>query len=588
MSDNHSVVIIPAYEPSMGFVDYAKTLVNSDIAGLIVVNDGSNEKYQEVFNCLKKLDKCTVIEYEQNHGKGYALKTAFKYVKEHYDERFTFVTADCDGQHLVEDVLKTAEVCEDFGDSFVLGVRDFSKPNVPKRSRAGNVTTRRVFRLLYGVRISDTQTGLRALPYCLLDKLLSIKGDRFEYEMNQLVVLHKNGIPIREVPITTVYEEKPDDVETVSHYHTVRDSLRVAKVLLTNLSFFMFSSIFSAIIELGVGYLGLRYLPSDGFFHISQAVCAQFIARLCSSIFNFTVNYKFVFNGRTKRSIFKYYILWIVLYASSLGFAHGFAKLTESELMVVLLTGLSTMVMSIFSYQIQTRWVFAGDRRKNGKFWGWYSRIGRFFVKTFSTHYTSLVAEDKLGVVYVCRHLNMHGPVTTISKIGFDVHPMVFSVFTKYRTSFKHFRNYTFMTAKKMNKFSATICAFFVTLVNVPLLKSFECIPVHRKDTQALTTLKKAIKHLINHENVILYPDIEYTADSKTETDIYTGFLLLEKIYYKKTGKHLRFVPIVVDDENRTIIEKSPIRFKNGDFKSQMNTVKQEIMEAIGCTQIAK
>ncbi len=583
MRKDECVVIIPAYEPSANFIDYAKELTSADIAQLVVINDGSGEKYDHIFNAIRELNNCTVISYEKNGGKGFALKTAFKYCKENYDERFTFVTADCDGQHIVSDVLNVASAASEFGDSFILGVRDFSQDNVPKRSRSGNVFTRRMFRVLYGAKISDTQTGLRAFPYSMLDTLLAVGGGRFEYEMNQLVVLHKMDVPIREVPITTVYEAKPDDVETVSHYQTFKDSMRVAKVLFTNLSVFFVASIASAIIELTLQYLGLRLLPEDGIWIFSTAVCAQFVARLCSSIVNFSVNYKFVFNGHSKRSIFRYYVLWAALFATSIGFSSLFSQLVSSPELVVLLTGLSTICMSLVSYQVQTRWVFSKGRHKDGKFWGNYARFARWSYNLFSTRYTSLVARDPVGAVYVCRHLNMHGPYTASARIGFDVHLMVFSVFCSYKECFTHFRDYNFMTLKKMNKFSATISAFFVTLFLVPLIRSFEGIPVYRKNTQSITTLRRAIDCLEKHENVIIFPDISYTADSKTGTDIYSGFLFLEKMYYKKFNKHLRFIPIVIDDENRTIIEKPPVRFKNGDYKSQVDGVKEQIMRAMGC-----
>ena len=583
MRKNECVVIIPAYEPSRSFVEYAKRLVNAHIAKLIVVNDGSGKRYQPVYDEIKALPRTEVLSYENNCGKGHALKVAFKYAKENFDERYTFVTVDCDGQHLEKDVFNVASAAAEFGDSMVLGVRDFSQPSVPKRSRLGNVSTRRAFRLLYGVRVSDTQTGLRAFPYALLDSLINIKGDRFEYEMNQLVLLHKRDVPIREVPIATVYGTKPDDVERISHYNTVKDSLRVAKVLLTNLSFFILANTISAVIELLLGYFGLIYFPEAGLWNISRAVCAQFTARFCSSIVNFIFNYKFVFNGHSKRSIFRYYLLWLGLFASSLGFAHLFGKLLESPFWIVFCTGCSTVVMSLFSYQIQTRWVFAGGKRKNGKFWGLYSRMVRFLYRLFSKRYTSLVARDPLGAVYVCRHLNMHGPYTTAAKLGFDTHMMAFSVFCKWKDAFRHFRDVNCIQQRNMNKFSATICGFLFATFVVPLTRSMDAIPVYRNNAQSIITLKRAMKYLEMHENIILYPDVSYTADSKTETDIYSGFLLIDRMYYKKFGKHIRFIPLCIDEENRTIVEKPPIRFKNGDYKKQSEIVKEKIMRAIGC-----
>ncbi len=227
------VVIIPCYEPSMNFIDYLKVLKESEIQDVIVVNDGSGEKYEPIFEKAKEY--ATVISYEKNQGKGYALKQAFIEAKDSYDENTVFATADCDGQHLVEDVIKCLDATISNPDNLILGVRDFSQKNVPQRSRIGNVNTRRLFRLIYKIRISDTQTGLRAFSYKLLDSLIDVEGDRFEYEMNMLIVLPRAKVQITEVPITTVYEKKADDVEKRSHFDTFRDSRKVWGVIFKNM-----------------------------------------------------------------------------------------------------------------------------------------------------------------------------------------------------------------------------------------------------------------------------------------------------------------------------------------------------------------
>ena len=70
------IVIIPAYEPPKEFVAYAKE-VSSFAKALVVVNDGSAEKYNPIFEEIAKVDNVIYLTYEENHGKGYALKTAF-------------------------------------------------------------------------------------------------------------------------------------------------------------------------------------------------------------------------------------------------------------------------------------------------------------------------------------------------------------------------------------------------------------------------------------------------------------------------------------------------------------------------------
>ena len=95
---------------------------------------------------------------------------------------------------------------------------------MPLRSRFGNTVTRAVFRLLSGVYISDTQTGLRAFDSSLFDLMLEIEGMRYEYEINVMMRLAMERVPIREVPIETIYHDRKN---TVSHFRTLSDSYKV-------------------------------------------------------------------------------------------------------------------------------------------------------------------------------------------------------------------------------------------------------------------------------------------------------------------------------------------------------------------------
>lgn len=351
------VAIIPAYEPPHSFVDYAKELLQN-IPNLIVVNDGSKEKYQEIFDELAKIDGCTVISYPNNQGKGYALKVAFNYAKENFDSSYVFVTADCDGQHLIPDLLKVCKSTFIEPECLHLGSRDFYAPNVPKRSKSGNIQTRRLFRFLYGIKLSDTQTGLRAFSYNSLDTLLQIKGDRFEYEMNMLIQFHKKGIKIKETPIATVYEPKPDDVEKVSHYKTFKDSFRVLGVLFKNLGWYFVSSVLSAILDVVAFYLFTKFVFTGENVAL-HSFLATISARVISSILNFTFNYKFVFNGKSKKSIFKYYILWTCQLGLSYLFAFMWNQIFASAFLVTICKGALDLIVALISYKIQQKWVFA-------------------------------------------------------------------------------------------------------------------------------------------------------------------------------------------------------------------------------------
>lgn len=217
------VLIIPALNPPESLISYVGELLKHGVKQIIVVNDGSNEKCQYIFDKIETKPRCTVLTHRENRGKGRALKTAFQYVLEHHSDLPGVVTADADGQHAVEDVLKVGEALEEQKEALVLGVRDFHSAGVPFRSILGNRSMSILFRLLFGTHLEDTQTGLRGIVMNHLKKMVYLKGERFEYEINMLVYAKVQGIPFLEVPIQTLYFDK----NSGSHYKAIIDSMKV-------------------------------------------------------------------------------------------------------------------------------------------------------------------------------------------------------------------------------------------------------------------------------------------------------------------------------------------------------------------------
>ena len=192
-----------------------------------MVDDGSDAEHRRWFDEFRACPQCRVLVHEVNKGKGRALKDAFLYVHKQMPGLRGVVTIDGDGQHLLHDIIACAERMLREGDKVVMGCRDFSNPDVPPRSVAGNRTTAAMFRLLFGIRISDTQTGLRAIPAQYLARFAEIEGERFEYETNMLLQMKRMGVGFVEQPIDTVYDKE----EYSSHYNAVRDSWRIIRIM---------------------------------------------------------------------------------------------------------------------------------------------------------------------------------------------------------------------------------------------------------------------------------------------------------------------------------------------------------------------
>lgn len=578
-----TVVIIPSYEPPRSFVNYVEDLLSYGISEVLVVNDGSNEKYRYIYDDLRATDRCRVLEYETNMGKGYALKYAFSYCKENYSEDFVFATADCDGQHLSHDVINVLKSADEHRDMLVLGARDFSNPNVPKRSRTGNVQTRRIFKALYRISLSDTQTGLRAFSYNLLDRLSKIGGNRFEYEMNMLIVLHKSHVKIIEVPIETVYNEKSEDVEKVSHFRTISDSLRVISTLFKNLGWYIFSSVISAVIDVVAFYILLRFTFKSMPLWFT-ALFPTVAARVLSSIFNLTFNFKYVFNGQSRTAIIKYYCLWTFQLSLSYGLTFMWSYIIkDAPLAITAIKGATDLAIGILSFNIQKNWVFVKSEHNRLHHYGLLFRISRSIFNAFNRKYKSFVTPHHENPrVYVCRHLDLHGPIKVAQSLDFDCHMFVLNYFVKFKSCYRQYSTYTF--TKRRGKcgavamFFGKIKAFFAALFVVPLVNSMNPIPVYRGKSDSLVTFRSAMKYLSKKENLVVYPDIDYTADASTSGDIYTGFLFLDKLYFKKFGEHLEFVPLSVDDEKKTITELGIVKFDSeSSFEEQHATVAQNI-----------
>ena len=198
-----SVVIIPAYRPDETLAQLAGRLWLYGCR-IVVVDDGSGEAYR-VYSAKSGSSARSCVTPE-NRGKGAAIKTALSYIRENLPDCDVIGIMDADGQHLPEDMMRLIKWAFERKNTLMLGVRAVGAECLSVQT--GNRITRTVFRLLSGVKISDTQSGLRAFRRELLEKILEVGGERYEYEMNMLMSLAKDGVPIEEVCVDTIYRDR--------------------------------------------------------------------------------------------------------------------------------------------------------------------------------------------------------------------------------------------------------------------------------------------------------------------------------------------------------------------------------------------
>lgn len=355
-----SCIVIPAYQPEDILLSYVSKLLEANAGPVLVVDDGSRESCRAIFDRLSGMENCTVLHHPVNRGKGAALKTAIHWYRTHsgdYRDCCGIVTADCDGQHAVEDVLRLARAMEKHPDSLILGCRDFGE-DTPRRSAMGNRVTSFAMNLLYDIHLKDTQTGLRGLPNALLEGAEKLRGDRYEYELNMLLWAKQASAPFVVLPIQTIYFNN----NAGTHYRAVADSMRILGQLLVGLVQYGVSSLVSALADVVIYALLVKWILAPA--PLTQRLFfSAVIARILSSVINYFLNRRLPYmRNKSPITIVKYYILWLFQLAASFGFVWLFCTgLRFDELIAKLIVDI---LLALFSYQIQLRWVFRIPKEK--------------------------------------------------------------------------------------------------------------------------------------------------------------------------------------------------------------------------------
>lgn len=356
-------VIVPSLNPDEKLLTVVNELTQIGFHHIILVDDGSLPENQHYFNeVISKNPQCTLLHHAVNLGKGRALKTAFNYylnAQNTQSNSVGVITVDGDGQHRTEDILSCAEALMGKPNDLILGCRSFKKgvAAIPKRSSFGNNATAFCFRLLCGINVSDTQTGLRAIPAYFVKELLRLSGERFDYETNMLLETKRCEVKITEVSIQTVYFQGNES----SHFHPLRDSLLIYKLIFKFLSSGLASTVLDLVLFILLSFLLSELKPQY------RLLLSTIGARLCSSVLNYFLNKNMVFSNNSsgltvKSTIVKYYLLCAIQTFASYGgtlILTTLLPLWDAVAKIIVDT-----ILFIISFQIQREWIFKSKEKK--------------------------------------------------------------------------------------------------------------------------------------------------------------------------------------------------------------------------------
>lgn len=236
--------LIPTYNNGQTLAQVIDAVLER-LPSVIVVNDGSTDDTGDI---LKKYSgKIEVVDYEKNRGKGYALSRGFDRAQ-HLGYTHA-ITIDSDGQHHAGDIpLFAAAACEN-PDTLVIGNRNLTHDNMPKKSTFANRFSNFWFTVQTARRLPDTQTGFRLYPLQIMKRMRPVTS-RYEAELELLVRCAWRRIEIRAIPIQVFYAPKG---EQMTHFRPGIDFVRISVL---NTVFVLLAVVY------GYPSMAIRYLLS--------------------------------------------------------------------------------------------------------------------------------------------------------------------------------------------------------------------------------------------------------------------------------------------------------------------------------------
>lgn len=196
-------IIIPAYNEGSaikGVINGVhQTFLNTKYTyELVVINDGSTD------DTAKNAKKAIVISHIINQGAGGATSTGLAYAERHGFE--WAITMDGDGQHDPRDALKCLQQAVATKSDLLIGSRLMDKKGMSRVKLLGNKGLSVITWLLFGVNVTDSQSGLRIYSRKALDTL-EWKSTSYDFCSEMVWRAKQAKLKIGEYPIKAIYTD---------------------------------------------------------------------------------------------------------------------------------------------------------------------------------------------------------------------------------------------------------------------------------------------------------------------------------------------------------------------------------------------
>ncbi len=220
--------------------------------------------------------------------------------------------------------------------------------------------------------------------------------------------------------------------------------------------------------------------------------------------------------------------------------------------------------------------------------YGLFAKLARFVYRLFiRTDIVGTMPADDEPAVFVVHHQNLSGPIHALLTLPKHAHLWVYRVFFDRKECYLQYSEYTFSKRFGFPKVIAKVCAGLLALIVPSIMRSFSAIPVYRGSRDIVKTFDISLSAMLQGESVIIAPDIDYDSSADEMGDIYTGFLHIEKMFFKKTGRHLSFVPLAYNTHKHSLAIGNAIRFDDeSSFAEQRALVALKLKDAINSLEM--
>ncbi len=169
------------------------------------------------------------------------------------------------------------------------------------------------------------------------------------------------------------------------------------------------------------------------------------------------------------------------------------------------------------------------------------------------------LAEDD-PIVYLCNHGELYGPIAGMLYCPGYVRPWTISeLCCDLQEATAYVKRYTLKKVDWADQRKQRV-AGFLALATLKLMRAVQSIPVFRhKPRELMTTFRQSVEALQQGANLLIFPENPDTDPSSPgyksgrPPTLFRGFPMLAQIYYNRTGKRCRFLPVLCYKEGRTV-----------------------------------